>query len=283
MAEPSSVKPRGQSVLWGALAVALSPLLVDLATHLAETGWARGAVIFPFLLVYCAWRDTAPSRPSRDGLVLLVLGLVVAFVSVGGGMPRIGRPGIALSVIGLARLTGRPSLRCALLALWVIPLPTQIIEALAPGLDAAVAQLSAYIATALGVAAHVDASRVVALWLVVPSGRLELLAGDGGLPLAWTFAGLGWFVAVRCEAPLAAAMRTALRWTVAALPLQAAALAIACTLALLGRPALGRSLLDHFPLVATLLGLVLASRLQAESSRRAAIAGGLHSTASAGA
>ena len=283
MAEQSSLEHRGHTVLWIALAAALSPLLVDLAAHEAGNVWARGAAIFPLLLAYCAWRDTSPPLPSRDGLVLLVLGVAVAFVGVGGGMPRVGRPGIALSVIGLARMTGRPSLRCALLALWVIPFPTQIIEALAPGLDAVVANLSAHVATALGVAAHVDASHVVALWLVVPAGRLELFPGDGGVALAWTFAGLGWFVAVRSEATLTEAARIALRWMVAALPLQAAALALACAMALLGRPGLGRALLDHFLLVATLLGLALALRFHVGSPVRSEIAAGVHSTASAGA
>ena len=283
MAEQSSLENRGHTVLWIALAAALSPLLVDLAAHVVGNRWARGAAIFPLLLAYCAWRDPSPRTPSRDGLVLLVLGVAVAFVDVGGGMPRVGRPGIVLAVLGLARMTGRPSLRCALLALWMIPFPTQIIEALAPGLDAVVANLAAHFATALGVASRVDASHVVALRLIVPAGRLELFPGDGGLALAWTFAGLGWFVVVRREAPLAEAARIVVRWMMTAIALQAVTLALACAVALFGRPALGRALLDHFLLVATLLGLALASRFQVGFQGRPAIACGVHPAASAGA
>ncbi len=283
MAEQPSLEHRGHTVLWIALAAALSPLLVDLAVHEATNEWARGAAIFPLLLAYCAWRDPAPPRPARDGLVLLVLGVAIAFIGVGGGMPRAGRPGLALSVIGLARMTGRPSLRVALLALWMIPLPTQIIEAFAPGLDALVANVAAHVATALGVAAHVDASRVFALWLVVPAGRLALFPGDGGLALAWSFAGLGWFVALRREASLTAAAQSALRWMLAAFPLQATALALASAIALLGTPTLARTLLDHFPLVATLLGLAFACRSQAAAPQRSSVTEPIQTTVSAGA
>lgn len=274
---------RGHSVLWIALAAALSPVLVDTASHVVTNEWARGTAVFPFLLAYCAWKDTSPSRPSRDGLVLLVIGVAVSFIGVGGGMPRVGRPGLVLAVIGLARLTGRPSLGCALLALWLIPLPTQLIEALAPRLDAVVASAAAHIATAMGVAAHVEPGHVDTLLLVGPAGRLDLLPGDAGLPLAWTFAGLGWFAAVRRRLSSSAATRLAGRWMLVAIPLQAAALAAACVTTLLGRPVFARAVLDHFPLGAVLLGLVWATRTPVGSARGAADSRGVPSTASAGA
>lgn len=274
---------RGHSVLWIALAAALSPVLVDTATHVATNEWARGTAIFPFLLAYCAWKDTTPLRPSRDGLVLLGIGVAVSFIGVGGGMPRVGRPGLVLAVIGLARMTGRPSLGCALLALWLIPLPTQLIEALAPGLDAVVANAAAHIASAMGVASHVEPGHVDTLLLVGPAGRLDLLPGDAGLPLAWTFAGLGWFAAVRLGLSLSAAARLAARWMLMAIPLQVVALAAACLMTLLGRPALGRAGLDHFPLIAVILGLVWASRFALGSARGAADSQGFASTAGVGA
>jgi hypothetical protein len=283
VAEQSSLEHRGHSVLWIALAAALSPVLVDTATHVATNEWARGTAVFPFLLAYCAWTDMAPSHPSRDGLVLLVIGVAVSFIGVGGGMPRVGRPGLVFAVLGLARMTGRPSLGCALLALWLIPLPTQLIEALAPGLDAVVASAVAQIASATGIAAHVEPGHVDTLVLVGPAGRLDLLPGDAGLPLAWTFAGLGWFKAVRLGRSSSAAARFAGRWMLMAIPLQVVALAAACAMTLLGRPALGRAVLDHFPLVAVLLGLVWATRFPVGSARGAADSRGVPSTAGAGA
>lgn len=272
---------RGHTVLWVALAAALSASLIDLAIHVGATSWARGTLIFPLLFAYCAARDTSPQRPSRDGLLPLVLGVALSLVAVGGGMARVGRPGIALAVIGLARLTGRPSLGVALLSIWWIPLPTQIIEALAPGLEAAAAHVAAQVATALGVASQIDARHAGAIWLVAPAGRLELFPSDAGLALAWSFAGLGWFVAVRRQAPLAAAARVALGWLVVALPLQLVALAIACAVTLLGAPARGRALLDHFPLVATLLAAGWAIRSQARAPRSSGV--GVRSAMGAGA
>jgi hypothetical protein len=261
------LKHRHSTVLWIAVAAALSPSLVDLGVHVATSPWARGTAIFPLLFVWCALADTTRSRPERDGVALLLIGVAAAFVGVGGGMPRLGRPGIVLAVIGVARMTGRPPLGAALLALWLVPLPTQIVEALAPGLDGLVARAIAGIATLAGAEVHVDASRVTALRLAAPASSLDLYPGDGGLALAWNFAGIGWFIGVRRRLPLASAARVALRWMLAALPLQALALAIACSAALFGAAVAGRAGLDQFPLAATLLGLAWAVRSLSRASR----------------
>jgi hypothetical protein len=265
------LKHRDSTVLWIAVAAALSPSLVDLGAHVVANPWVRGTAIFPLLLAWCAFTDPAPSRPARDGLPLLLLGVAAAFVGVGGGMPRVGRPGIALAVIGVARMTGRPSLPVALLAIWLVPLPTQFVEALAPGLDGLVARAAAQLGSFAGVPAEADARRVTALWFVTPSGPLQLFPGDGGLALAWTFAGLGWFAALQRRLPIAACARAALRWSITALPLQIAALAIACVAALFGAPAASRGWLDLFPLLATLVGVAWA--VHSRTPQRAALSG----------
>lgn len=258
-------------MLWIAVAAALSPSLVDLGAHVATNPWVRGTAVFPLLFAWCAFTDPAPSRPARDGLLLLLLGVAAVFISVGGGMPRVGRPGITLAVIGVARMTGRPSLPVALLAIWLVPFPTQFVEALAPGLEGLVARVAAALGNVAGIPAEADARRVTALWFVTPSGPLHLFPGDGGLALAWTFAGLGWFAALLRRLQIAACARTALRWWITALPLQIAALAIACGAALLGALAAARTWLDAFPLLATLLGVAWA--VHSRTSQRAALSG----------
>jgi hypothetical protein len=265
------LKRRDAIVLWIAVAAALSPSLVDLAVHVAMKPWVRGTAIFPLLFAWCAFTASGPSRPARDGLPLLLLGVAAAFIGVGGGMPRVGRPGIALAVIGVARMTGRPPLPVALLAIWLVPFPTQFVEALAPGLEALVARVAAALGNFAGIPAEADARRVTALWFVTASGPLQLFPGDGGLPLAWTFAGLGWFAALQRRLPIAGCARTALRWWIAALPLQIAALAIACAAALFGALAGARTWLDGFPLLATLLGVAWA--VHSRMSQGAALSG----------
>lgn len=258
-------------MLWIAVAAALSPSLFDLGAHIAANPWVRGTAIFPLLFAWCAFTDPAPPRPSRDGLLLLLLGVAAVFISVGGGMARVGRPGIALAVIGAARMTGRPSLPVALLAIWLVPFPTQFVEALAPGLDGLVARVAAALGNFAGVPAEADARRVTALWFVTPSGPLHLFPGDGGLALAWTFAGLGWFAALQRRLPIAGCIRMALRWWITALPLQVVALALACGAALLGALAAARTWLDVFPLIAALLGVAWA--IHSRTPQSAALSG----------
>lgn len=252
---------RSPWLLWSALAVALSPSLVDLARHVVANPWARGAAVFPFLLAWSAYTAEERDRPARDGLVWLALGVALSLVGVGGGMPRVGRPGIALAVIGLARATGAPPLRCALLAAFAIPPPTQLVALLSPGLEGAAAWLAARVAGLLGSGALVDWSRAREIRLVASDGgALSLYPADGGLALAWSLAGVGWFAAVRRGGSLRAASRRALRWGTAALPLQALALGAASALALLGAPHAARAGLDAVVAVAAIAALWLAVR-----------------------
>jgi hypothetical protein len=253
--------PKGRSwLLWIALAVALSPALIDWVRQVATSPWARGAAVFPLLLAWSVRDDASPVRPKRDGFAWLALGLALTLIGVGGGMPRVGRPGIALAAIGLARAIGFPSTPRMLLAAFAIPIPRQVLATLAPGLEAAVAGLVARAATAAGVAAQLDESRVAVLYLTAPAGTLELFPGDGGISLAWSFAGIGWFTAVQRGAAIPAALRAASGPMLVAFALQALVLALACGATLLGAAAFARGLLDHCVLVATLVALGVAFR-----------------------
>lgn len=245
-------------LLWVALGIALSPALLDWSLQVWTSPWARGAAIFPLLLLWSARHDPTPARPSRDGFAWLALGLALTLVGVGGGMPRVGRPGIALAVIGLARATGFPSAPRALLAAFAIPIPSQVLAVLTPALQTAVASLVARGAALSGMGAHVEATPANALRFVAPHGVLELFPGDGGIPLAWSFAGIGWFAAVQRGAAIPAALRAAAGPAAGALVLQLLVLALACTSTLLGAAGFARTLLDQCVLVATLAALGVA-------------------------
>lgn len=252
---------KGRSwLLWVALAVALSPALLDWVLQVGTSPWARGAAVFPVLLLWSAYHDETPVRPFGDGFAWLAVGLVMTLIGVGGGMPRVGRPGIALAVIGLARAIGFPSTPRALLAAFAIPIPSQLLAVLAPGLEGAVASLVARAAGLAGVGAHVDATRMSAMRFVAPQGFLELFPGDGGLPLAWSFAGIGWFAAVQRGAAVPAALRAASGPVLVAFAVQAFVLAVACAATLFGGAAFARMLLDQCVLGGTLLALGVAIR-----------------------
>jgi hypothetical protein len=269
---------RGRSwLLWIALGLALSPAILDWLRQVATSPWARGAAVFPLLLLWSSYRDETPARPARDGYLWLALGLGLTLVGVGGGMPRVGRPGIALAVVGLARAIGFPSTPRALLAAFAIPIPSQVLAALAPGLEAAVASLVAGGADLAGVGAHVDATRVSSLRFVAPRGVLDLFPGDGGLSLAWSFAGIGWFAAVQRGAAIPAALRAASARVLVAFALQASLLVLACMVTLFGGSGFARMLLDHCVIAATLVALGVS--LQTLRGARSGMAHALRSRA----
>jgi len=249
--------------LWVALLLALSPSLVDLAAHQVAQPWARPSAIFAPLWALAALRDRSPRRPHRDGYLLLAVGVGIALACVGGGMARLGRPGIPIAMVGLARALGRPSLPRALLAVWMIPVPDAITKALSPGLEAAVGMGAAALARALGVDASFADEQ-----LVGPSGALALEPADGGLPLVALLAGLAWYRAASSDAPLGAAVRASLRavpWGFAA---QAAGLVFACALAIAGAPRAARDLLHHGVWMVATAIVLLRARSSPASPRR---------------
>jgi hypothetical protein len=172
--------------------------------------------------------------------------LALELVAVGGGVPRFARPAIALAALGMARATGALGLRSALLALFLVPVPTRVLELANPAL----------VPLQLGVA---DAAlRVLGCELPVLGGGLAATAthslvldeGGGGLPLVALLGGLGWYAAARACEPPRAAIRRAVALAPLGLPLQAAGVTAALATLALGAPQVGRALLDHLWLAA---------------------------------
>src|SRR5690606_27207394 len=152
-------------------------------------------------------------------------GLGLSLLAVGGGVARLGRLGIPLAVVGMARALGRPPLATALLALWMIPPPARVLTALAPGLEQAMAHAAAALAGALDVPA-----RAAPYGLVLAGSTLELFAADGGIPLVVYCAGIGWWRAVRAGGGPRAALASAARYAPFGGLAQAAGLALAFAL-----------------------------------------------------
>ena len=249
--------------LWIALLLALSPSLLDLAAHWVAEPWARPSAIFAPLWLVSALRDRSLRRPHVDGYLLMALGLAIALASVGGGMTRLGRPGIPLAMVGLARALGRPALPRALVAAWMIPLPNFITHALSPGLEALVGKGAAVLAHALGL--HVSFADGQ---LSGPAGALALEPADGGLPLAAMLAGLAWYRAASSDAPLRAAARAALRAAPWGLAAQTVGLCIACALAIAGAPGTAADILHNGVWLAAAAVFLLRARSRPESPGR---------------
>lgn len=229
-------------LLWIALGVALSPSLVELAAHWLREPWSRYSALFAALWVACARSESLPRTPRADGYLLVLLGVALGAVAVGGGMGRFGRPGIALAVVGLARVLGAPSLPRALLAAWVVPVPNAVL-AFVPGVESVTAAGVAAVASGFGLELAARPT-LEGVELVAPAGGLALGPEHGGLPLAALLAGLGWYAVARRGGALPAAARGALRSAPWALALQPAAIALAAALLLAGAPGAAAALLQ---------------------------------------
>jgi hypothetical protein len=220
-----------QGLLWVALAICFSPVLVDLARHFAAEPWAMYALLFPPLLAWCVLCERPDASSARTGAALLVIGLLVELVAVGGGVVRLGRLGLPLAVIGMSRAFGLLSARAALLSAWWVPLPHAVISLPSPALETAWLHVAAWPLHLVGADLAVEGSSVGA-----GAGELTLSASEGGLPLAALLSGLGWYASVRLGEGFWRCVQRAAIWALIAFPLQVAALGLAMAGLVLGVP-----------------------------------------------
>jgi hypothetical protein len=179
--------------VWIALAVAFLPVLAELVPHLTEARRGRSFLLAPLLLLLCARRGPSQAvAPHRDGLLLLLAAVAFQFIGIASHTALIGRLGLALAVVGMARWHGSPKLSVALLAFGAIPFPGTAIAYTTPWLESlwagAATQFVQLLGGEIGVSGPLFRSS---------AGRLELMPPDGGLPLLRVLAELGWYSAVR--------------------------------------------------------------------------------------
>lgn len=221
---------RWQVSLWVALAIAFSPVLVDLSDHWVVQPWSRACLLFPGLVWLASRQDTVRPGPASWGWALVAAGIVLELLAIGGDVVRMGRVGLVAASIGLCFAGGWSSIRVALLLVWSIPLPASVLNFASPAPEKIVGELGARIVSLFGVGVERVGTR-----LEGGGSIIELLPADGGLQSAVTLAGLGWFSALlRPTAPLSIA-RTSILWGLSAFPIHvvlvgAASLALAAGL-----------------------------------------------------
>lgn len=265
--EPESRWEIRELLLWSALGVALSASWVDLVGHWIDEPWARPAVLFLPVFAVAAARDRGRQVPRRGGGLLVAAGLGLSLIAFGGGLDRLGRPGIPLSLIGMARALGRPSLATSLLALWVVPPPFSLSAALSPGVERGLAWLAAGAAEAGGLPVVLSPRM-----LEIAGATLEIRPTDGGVPLAVYLAGVGWWGAVRAGGGVRDALRAAVRIAPLGFFAQALALCLAFALLAANAPNAARTVLDHvaWPVLAVALYRVRTASI--DSTRAGAAA-----------
>lgn len=213
-------------LLFAALGFALSPILLDLARHLALEPWALYAAAVPPLLAWAARREGGARASPRLGGALVAAALVLEIVAVGGGIVRFGRPALPLAVLGLCRALGLASARTALLAAWMVPVPFVLVEAAGLPLAGLWGEL-AHAAVAPAGAELALRPTDHAFALEGAGGTLPLRPVDGGVVLAAGLSGLGWLAGLRARAGWLGCALAAAFFALAALPLQLLAVGLA--------------------------------------------------------
>jgi hypothetical protein len=217
LAEPATTPftdpRRSNAVAWLAVAVALSPVLVDTALHALREPWARPALLFALVLSYRAWKsDGEAPRAPWLGFSLAFVAAVAGAALAAAAWPRFGRLAIPLCVLGLSMRSGRPTFAIAGIALWCLPPPSVFLELASPGLETAWTTLAR---------------------LLSPEGaRFPFAVGaqDGGFALAWWLAGAGYVRALDLGRGGWRGLPLCLAGALAAFPIQLAALWVALNL-----------------------------------------------------
>jgi hypothetical protein len=229
------------SASWIALGVAFLPVLAELVRHLTDLPHQRSFLLAPLLLVLCARRGPSQAAaPHRDGLLLLLVAVALQFVGIASQTVFIGRLGLALAVVGMARWHGSPKLSVALLAFGAIPVPVTAIAYTTPSLESLWAGAAAQFVQLLGGEVIVSGPLFRS-----SAGRLELIPTDGGLPLLRVLVELGWYSAVRQGLPGRALLGRVALGAVLAGPIQLIGVTIAVFLLTFGFADVARVWLDH--------------------------------------
>ena len=213
--------------LWIALALAFSPVALDLGQHLAANPWARYAVVFPLLFARLALRDDRRPR-APIGTLWIVAGLAWEVAMSFTGAMRWARHAPVLAAIGLCQREGIGSWRSRALLLFAVPVPAFVVKLGERGVASAMGEWAARVGS--------FGDRTLALTSsVIQSGADEVVAMNRGwISFAVLLAGLAWYDGALLRRPLPAtvafcAVAAALAW-----PIQALSLAAAVGVALLG-------------------------------------------------
>jgi len=214
---------RSELLLWLALFAAFSPVLAELAGSLRAGFIPWTLIVGPALLAILMLRGIGRAGTrSAAGPPLLVLGVLLQLLGIFAATWSLARLGLATAVVGLALYLGGPSLRVALLALGVVPVPVTLVNLYSPRAESLL--LGAVCAPAQAVGLAVSCTGPVA---EIGGERLELLGRDVGLPLAVVLAELGWYAGLVSGISWRRSVGRAGRFAAAVLVIQPAAVALA--------------------------------------------------------
>ncbi|MDP6980688.1 MAG: hypothetical protein QF570_19160 [Myxococcota bacterium] len=248
-----------------ALLAALSVSIFDLVVHWVANPWSRYSVVFAPLVAWVAYHETHRRRHPRLGALLIVVGMTAQLFSVMADTLALSRPALVCALMGLSINRGFASKRCALLSVFIIPIPYSVAKELA-GLKIAEWWMS-LVADALSI----EHTLVLHVFRVVDGqAALEVSATHGGVPLLALALGLAGYAGLRLHQSLAQTGVQLLRWVAVLIPVQLLALALAVVaLEPLGAAAT-HFFLDQAVLIATTGVIVYLTERRAMHTKAAA-------------
>jgi len=226
---------------WLGLVLAFSPALVDLGRHLAGVPRDRYALVGALLFALGVLGERGrPARPRPGGRPLLGIAVLLQLVGIAVDTWTAARLGLALGVVGMALVLGRPSPRVALLSLAALPIPVTLLEISSPALETGWAAAAAAVLGAAGLDVEAAGAGLRAAGELLP-----LRVDHGGGPLALVAAALCWYAGIRGAWPVASTLALCPAAGLAGLAFQGLAVIVAGgALALGGGRDLGESILD---------------------------------------
>jgi hypothetical protein len=207
----------GCYVSWIALAVAFSPVLVDLGRSLVAEPTDRVVLVAPLLLLLALRRDTANRRAASGWAAgsAIAIGIALELLGLLSDTRSIARTGLPIAALGVAGWNGWPAIAVAALVFFAIPIPDTLLLLASPALESAVVGAAGSILQGLGASVQAHGSSLIA-----SGGRINLHPIDGGASLAIVLGALGWYSAARLGDSVRRCARRAALFCLLALPLQ---------------------------------------------------------------
>lgn len=211
---------RSDIVLPLALLAAFSVSIFDLFSHWLANPWTRYSVVFIPLVAWVAYNEDYKRRHPRLGALLIVVAVLTQLVSVKADILALSRPALACGLIGMLLNRGFASKRCAVLSLFIVPIPYSLAS------DLAGVAIAEWALTGIANVLAIPYTLVLHVFSVGTTS-LPVSATYSGLPLFTLVVGLSGYFGLRRRISLARTLRELAVLAVAVVPLQFMALVAA--------------------------------------------------------
>jgi hypothetical protein len=242
---------RRSVLLWCGLAIAFSPVLQDLAESALSFPSQRYVLLAPLMIGLLLVHPSNPPQTSRHtsphtkkhsplGIMLLILGMGAQILGITTSTWLFARVGLALAILGVALLAGRPNPMILLLTFGLVPIPEFITHATSPWLESILGAGAAQVLSFSGLQLEVGGPL-----LEVDGDRFELVASDSGIVTAALLAEAGWYSAVSAGFTFRRSLVRALQGALLVAVIQPVAVLLCVSSLPIGLPEVGRFLLTH--------------------------------------